>query len=387
MEHDSKRIPQLDGIRGIAIILVMIWHYVFGWWMDAPISPDPHSILAKIFHLLSFSWSGVDLFFVLSGFLIGGILIDNRESDNYFQTFYVRRIFRILPLYYAVLVIGLLLYPGKLATSSDVIPIGWYLTISQNIYTVFCDPKDQWFGYVWSLCVEEQFYLCLPLLIWLLPKRTIRPVCVFLVLVAIMTRCVMARQHIPYLSIYVFSPARMDALFIGVICAGIYRDETAKLWLTKNTNILYGALFLFGAAISMLLYKNYNITSMPMTTIGYTLIALFYATFLLIAVTERQGPVVALTKLRPLRRMGILAYFIFLTHYFVPFYVFRFLHRSFDTASFLDWALLFFSGTLVVAAAEVSWRLFEAPLVAIGHRLASYHSTSRSPPAMDRSYR
>src|ERR1700689_5530178 len=86
-------VPELDGIRGMAILLVVIFHW--------GAFDEGHSILpGKLERLLSFGWSGVDLFFVLSGFLIGGILLDVRDSPNYFKVFYMRRFFRIVPLYY-----------------------------------------------------------------------------------------------------------------------------------------------------------------------------------------------------------------------------------------------------------------------------------------------
>jgi peptidoglycan/LPS O-acetylase OafA/YrhL len=93
--HSATRIPELDGLRGIAILLVLAHHAVF----DAP----THStLLSRIFGVGRMSWSGVDLFFVLSGFLIGGILLDQRNSNGFFKTFYLRRAFRILPLYFIV---------------------------------------------------------------------------------------------------------------------------------------------------------------------------------------------------------------------------------------------------------------------------------------------
>jgi peptidoglycan/LPS O-acetylase OafA/YrhL len=91
----ASRLPELDGVRGIAILMVLVWHYAV-----YEFQPEPGSIGAYALACLRLSWSGVDLFFVLSGFLIGGILIDNQQSNNYFKVFYVRRVCRIFPLYF-----------------------------------------------------------------------------------------------------------------------------------------------------------------------------------------------------------------------------------------------------------------------------------------------
>ena len=93
----SPRMPELDGLRGAAILLVLIWHFWAG--LAQPATGSIAALLAWPFH---FAWSGVDLFFVLSGFLIGGILIDQRSATNYFRIFYFRRACRILPLYYTI---------------------------------------------------------------------------------------------------------------------------------------------------------------------------------------------------------------------------------------------------------------------------------------------
>src|SRR6266446_4286628 len=94
----SLRVPELDGLRGIAILLVIVWHYAVELF-----AREPGSTAAYGLAVLRLSWSGVDLFFVLSGFLIGGILIDNRGARNYFRVFYFRRVCRIVPLYYLCL--------------------------------------------------------------------------------------------------------------------------------------------------------------------------------------------------------------------------------------------------------------------------------------------
>ena len=111
-KESKSRIPELDGLRGLAILLVLLYHFVSSPRIQPP-----------LFHkLFAIGWSGVDLFFVLSGFLIGGILLDVRESPNYFRTFYGRRFYRIVPLYY--------LWIG----AYFVIALFWFKPISMALY-------------------------------------------------------------------------------------------------------------------------------------------------------------------------------------------------------------------------------------------------------------
>jgi len=106
-----KRIAQLDGVRGVAILMVLIWHYCY-----CQIVTVPHSIGGKAAQLIILTWSGVDLFFVLSGFLIAGILVDHRNASNFFRVFYLRRVCRIFPLYYVLVgsFASMALFPLKL---------------------------------------------------------------------------------------------------------------------------------------------------------------------------------------------------------------------------------------------------------------------------------
>jgi peptidoglycan/LPS O-acetylase OafA/YrhL len=138
----SRRIPALDGLRGIAILLVLMEHTIFQMQTKS-------QVFSNVLALGKLSWSGVDLFFVLSGFLIGGILLDARESPRYFQTFYIRRAYRILPLYAAITTIFLVRHlpfhfiPGSLGSFSPLnIPWASYVTLTQNFWMV----KVGWFG-------------------------------------------------------------------------------------------------------------------------------------------------------------------------------------------------------------------------------------------------
>jgi peptidoglycan/LPS O-acetylase OafA/YrhL len=200
-----KRRPELDGIRGAAILLVLIWHYLV-----VPSMNSSNHWLRLIARLGLETWSGVDLFFVLSGFLIGGILIDAKGSGNFFSTFYIRRIFRILPIYIALCAsfpLWKLLFE-RLGICLSTMPWYVYAAFAENFWLMHHD-WNVWLSQAWSLAVEEQFYLTLPLLIWLIPTRH-----VWKVALAIITATCLIRSGL-YLHFY---PNWRNAAYILIFC-------------------------------------------------------------------------------------------------------------------------------------------------------------------------
>jgi peptidoglycan/LPS O-acetylase OafA/YrhL len=198
LNTSTTRIPQLDGLRGIAILLVIFWHY----YMNGGGNSSPFYEKKLWERLLSLSWSGVDLFFVLSGFLIGGILMEKQKTSNYFRIFYLRRFCRIFPLYFALLFsLGGFLYfcwpPDILAPQSqknayyfltgDFHKVPWwsYPLFLQNFFLTYHNQFDStWLSVTWSLAIEEQFYLVLPLLIRFIPPSRLPYVLILLIFVA-----------------------------------------------------------------------------------------------------------------------------------------------------------------------------------------------------------
>src|SRR5688572_26568085 len=153
------RIPHLDAIRGVAVLMVLVWHYFCG-----NINAETHSTLAYLNRAFGLMWSGVDLFFVLSGFLITGILMDNASSPNYFKVFYIRRVCRIFPLYFLTILLFVLFGwfltgPGFRWLFAEPLPLWSYLTFTQNFVMGFQVERAYWLGLTWSIAVEEHFYL------------------------------------------------------------------------------------------------------------------------------------------------------------------------------------------------------------------------------------
>src|SRR5262249_23229097 len=182
----DRRITELDGLRGLAILFVLVYHY-------ANFDVAPHSLFYYLSLPQRLTWTGVDLFFVLSGFLIGGILIDQRESSQYFFPFYLRRFHRIFPIYYifiASLFIRTMVWP-RWALSASAMPLWPYPFFLQTLLSpVVMTFGPAWSGATWSLAIEEQFYLLLPLAVRRLSAKSLLRFVVVCVLAAPIVRTV-----------------------------------------------------------------------------------------------------------------------------------------------------------------------------------------------------
>lgn len=374
--RSDKRIPELDGLRGIAIGLVLFVHYFI---------PLLHSS-GRVANALALAWSGVDLFFVLSGFLLGGILLDNRDSKSYYKVFYVRRFFRIFPLYYAFIafLFALSILLRFFITAPHLVQVVgyprdfWPFPIyAQNLVIAFKNQLGA-SGLVitWSLAVEEQFYLFLPLLVRVVSRRRLPIVlCILIVSAPLLRTLLFYLYPIPavgnvYAPNYVLMPCRADALFLGVLCAYAVRRADVLAALKNHQRLLYAAFVLLLAGVITLAFTYPERSGVVMNTGGYTLLALFYSCLLLVVVTGTRGPLVALTRFTPLRRLGILAYGVYLFHYFLLYFL---------GAIFLPNASMIYPGRASIFVLEVfalgstlvlahlSWEYFESGLVRKGH--------------------
>lgn len=375
----SARIPALDGLRGVAILLVLLRHAIFG--VSSVQGIETHS--RWTFWFLSIgqlTWSGVDLFFVLSGFLIGGILLDARSSPSYFKTFYARRIYRILPLYY--LVIGLSLLPHLLAEFSPAraahtspLPVPWwaYALFIQNFWMAHLGTfGPSGIGITWSLAIEEQFYLTVPLLIRKVRPRNLLIVLLMVIVCAPWLRVLLnSSMAFPGLASYVLMPTRADALCLGVLAALLVRNPTFWRWLQSHNLILWQLTILFFLGTCYMTWQGYGALSLPMTTWGFSWLAAFYTCILLLAILPQGGIVPRILRNRPLMHLGTLAYCGYLVH--VAFmnalrHPLKAHFPEYPVAAWLIGGVLGMALTLVVA--ELSFHYFERPLLRRGHR---YH--------------
>ncbi len=221
MQHHQPRIAALDGIRGLAILVVLFHHGVLFAARKA-VTPGQE----WIHRLAEECWVGVDLFFVLSGYLITRILLQARGRPGYFKNFYVRRTLRIFPLYYGFVFAFCFALPLLLPSRAYLTEL-WHNQIWYWLYvpTVAIFRHGDWYvpvvDHTWSLAIEEQFYLVWPLAVALLSRRRIIGVGLGIFVLCLALRIAMATHGYSNAQIRVFTPAHCDGLMLGGALAAL----------------------------------------------------------------------------------------------------------------------------------------------------------------------
>lgn len=357
-------------MRGIAILMVMVFHYVT---LHAETVPEG-SLFLKLYKPTRAFWSGVDLFFVLSGFLIGGILIDHHAKANFLKVFWIRRCCRILP------VLGVLLFScwaSRLFLNAQ--QFGWlfenlmpwwtYLTFTQNIAMGFHgDLGGNYLAVTWSLAVEEQFYLCAPLMILLMGRsiwtRSLLP----LFLLALVLRIAFPGFHT-----FANTPFRMDSLLAGAAVAVVYRNQNR--WESLRSQRY---LFLISLGLLVVILGYLSITD-NLGVLKFTWFAILYALFITV-VLMYQGTLLTMPlRMRLLTFWGMISYGMYMYHQAIHGLLHGFV-RGDATPSLADWtgvgvmAMAFIASTIV---ASLSFRFLERPILEWGrdHQFESIPNT------------
>lgn len=366
-KRSDERVPALDGLRGLAIVMVVLWHYL------PPADQGPIQLaLGPLRSLIFAGWSGVDLFFVLSGFLIGGILIDRRDSANFYGVFFRRRIARIFPVYYALLASGLVIgaltsgtYFSARVFENGAIAFWPHLFFLQNFFMV-TGFGAQWLGATWSLAIEEQFYVLFPFVVRATPpRRLFLVVVVLLVSAPILRYVVIEEMNLGRSRVLLF--CRWDALAAGVGVALLVRGASfvRAARLARLTLLPLLALALLFVSTGM---ADEVLGRTMATTLRHTALLAFYAA-LLIRVLDEESRIRKLFDTRVLRFFGTISYALYVLH--VP--ILDGLHAAIvgkppSTATALGAVLSLTALALAIGASALSTWFFEMPILRMARR-------------------
>ena len=278
---ETRRIASLDGVRGIAILMVLAVHL-----QQLEVLPASYLWLRRLMYV---GWSGVDLFFVLSGFLITGILLDTRDRSGRAQVFYARRALRIFPLFYLAVLIGIVLTPFA-ASATELVRINFpslrewvlYLCYLQNWAIPITNHNI--LGQFWSLGVEEQFYLLWPWCVWMVPRKSLHWVCLGGIAAAPCIRLIILHFVPPVSPIVLMNTfCRMDTLLFGSLCAIAVRSDRWSRIARRLILPAVGLALFTMAGIDFLFVHELWSRGFWTQSVGYTALAIGYSAVLLAA--------------------------------------------------------------------------------------------------------
>jgi peptidoglycan/LPS O-acetylase OafA/YrhL len=362
------RFLELDGVRAFGVTTIIVAHM----W------PYPHGSRV-VWDILHLSWILMDCFFVLSGFLIAGILLDTRTRPDYYRAFYTRRALRILPVYYlvvtaltaSVMIHGSgFLYPANPELHKWGSP-WWYFVYLGNIPPAFTGVTPTLargcFSPLWSLQIEEQFYLLFPLLVRRMSARTLGPILWGLVLFSPVLRLVLYHFYPNnHLIQYVFLPCRMDGLGLGSLVA--LRFRTGSWYLPKlKLSVVVFALMAFTITCASL--SGFDLSTPFNRTIGFFLSPIACAGVVLWLTCFRGSKLTGILRIAPFRHLANISYSAYLLHCPVAVGLIAVTRRiGMPSLGEGHWRVVFvFIFTVIVSS--ISWEYLEKPMMELKERL------------------
>lgn len=311
---------ELDALRGMAVLMVLFFH---GFYFTTGAARF-HGLVHWLLLTTGAGWVGVNLFFVLSGFLITGILLDSRDKPDYYRNFYLRRALRILPAYYGVLL--LVLIAGRTGIVQR--NVSWafvglsfiYLTNVTGFFGVQCQ-----YAVLWSLAVEEHFYLLWPTVVRNFTRRALPWFCGLIIVGCPVLRAFYYWRHYDYGSGYTWLVA--DGLAWGALLAALARGKLSS----RSSMLSFGVLCLAGTLAAMVTLVPFGISQSATFSGGVvrmSLINSFFAAVLALSVVAGSGPWRVIFEHSGLKFFGDISYGLYLIHMLVFDFVNRVLAKS-----------------------------------------------------------
>jgi peptidoglycan/LPS O-acetylase OafA/YrhL len=352
-------IVELDGLRGIAILMVMIHRF----W--------PRTGVGLGADVAGAGWIGVDLFFVISGFLIAGILLDTKGEPGFFRNFYARRVLRIFPLYYLFVVGTLVAFSHNPEFRQHAGSPYWYLAYLGNIPESLLGHDPPYFlAPVWSLAIEEQFYLTFPWIVRLLGRRGLTIALLAMIIIAPVIRFVTMEMWPDHERVqYLFTLCRIDTIAIGCLLAVVVRTVNVDKWREPAKFVAVGLL----PSIAVLaIASGLDRRSEFDRVFGYTIVAIGCAAIVSLVILSRDQRSTFPLRMKWLTYLGKLCFGLYLLHRPADTVVTALAHRfHFDREL---WLLIPKIG-VAIAFASISWRFIERPFL----KLKSKFATARHP--------
>jgi peptidoglycan/LPS O-acetylase OafA/YrhL len=380
-----KRLAVIDGLRAMAILMVLGFHL---WGLLPGLSGGKATALldTHLARLFGVGWTGVDLFFVVSGFLLTGNLYDARGSPTYFRSFYARRFLRVFPLYYVFLAVLLFVVPllPSVGSSLQIAPLRkaqlYYWTYTVNIAGSFRATSNQIplaYTHIWSLCVEEQFYLIWPaIVLYAGDRRRLMRLFLGLMAIALVTRFVLTLDAFAGVlgpaAPYSLLPCRMDSFAFGGYLALVLRGDSGEIARIRRVAPVLVGIAVLGLGAIFLGQQGLRPLGRLQVTIDFPLLALGFGGLLVMVLDSKpHGAWRTVFESRPLRTVATLSYGLYVVHLAVAFALIRYVAHTWWTKPvggslvFANLGFTLLAGAASLCVAWMSWHLLEKRCIAL----------------------
>jgi peptidoglycan/LPS O-acetylase OafA/YrhL len=381
-------LPALDGLRGLAIIAVIVCHVnvVTGGPFAAGRITGP---LSTVF---AWGWVGVNLFFVLSGFLITGILYDAKGSVGFFRNFYARRALRIMPLYYGFLFCIVVMNRLHCLRAVWLSPEG-LASLASYTYNFRFALTGHGLGdlhHFWSLAVEEHFYLIWPLAVWALRRRSLMRLCLVAAAASFLLRVILILSGVRPLAAFYITPCRLDGLLAGAWVALAWRDQADWMPLRRRAGqlVMGSGCLLLGIALGQrhfvpdvdLRTQNAAVDGSLVITVGIAALAVLFSGLVVLAVDAAQDSRwQRLLETAVMRAIGKYSYAIYVLHSLILLATLQLLSPLSRVPAYLvKPAVVIWTLAASFAAAWLSYHLYEKHFLRLKRHFAYREPASKA---------